>query len=450
MSMNPELGPSLQAFVLRDYRRCTHLVGPLLEKKIALEPAHLLLTSYMRLDHAKDADDYGLAFMAKMDDPWEQAMLGLSIGRANLDRIFDDANTDLRRLQLIYYFGAFQVSHHMHKEARETFRKFLLGTMPPVACMELYLMGIENNYLTSGASGSDLDKPIIELNTRASQLFNEKQHARAEEEAQKAYALAQKTLGELHPAYITSVHNLGVIRHMTGQGIEARPLLEKHAELLRLAAGPEDPAYADSLVTLALNVLKSREMGQLLDLDRVESLLRQALEIQQKALGDQSTEVATTRNLLAQLAEARKMASETLLPPPPPVAEKKTPQGFWAKLFGRQARTEPIRASYGFSADDPILCHQPLGEMEFLNSLRCPSGHRLRGQRVGSMSGKCTAAAGHAPRFPDSDPAESCIVDRYDSVCDGGEYKCTLYFDMYHPNLPPQPAPRGLSRIESA
>jgi hypothetical protein len=450
--MNPELGPSIQAFVLRDYRRCTHLAGALLEKKVALEPAHLLLTSYLRLDHAKDADDYALRYMAALTDPWEQAMVGLTVGRGNLDRIFDDANSDLRRLQLIYYFGAFQVSRHMHKEARETFGKYLLSSMPPISCMELYLMGIENNYLTSGASGSDLDKPVIELNTRASQLFNEKKHAPAEEAAQQAYDLAGRTLGELHPAYLTALHNLGAIRHMTGQCAEARPLLEKHAELLRLAAGPEDPAYAGALVTLALNLLKGRQPGQLLDLDRVESLLRQALEIQQKALGDQHADVASTRDLLAQLAQARQMmaAPRPSPPPPPPAAEKKPAQGFWAKMFGRQPKAEPMRATYGFTAEDPILCHEPLGEMQFLISLRCPNGHRLRGSRAGSLSGKCTAPASHTPRFPGSDPAESCVVDRYDSVCDGGEYKCTLYFDMYHPGLPPQPAPRGLTRVESA
>src|SRR5262249_44863208 len=146
MSIDSDLNPSVQAFLLRDYHRCTHLAGPLLEKKITLEPAHLLLTSYMRLDHTQKADDIGLQIMASLGDPWERAMAGLRIGRGNLDRIFDDARTDKQRLQLIYYVGAYQVSRRMPKEARETFRKFLLSNMPPVACMELYLMGVEHNY----------------------------------------------------------------------------------------------------------------------------------------------------------------------------------------------------------------------------------------------------------------------------------------------------------------
>src|SRR5262249_28454344 len=159
------------------------------------------------------------------------------------------------------YVGAYQVSRRMPKEARETFRKFLLSNMPPVACMELYLMGVEHNYLTTAASGTDLDKPVIELNVQTDRLFQQKKHAQAEAAAKRPNDLPGRTLGELHPAYTPSVHNLGVIRHMTGRCIDARPLLEKHAELLRLAAGPEDPADADALVTLAMNLLKSRQMG---------------------------------------------------------------------------------------------------------------------------------------------------------------------------------------------
>jgi hypothetical protein len=109
---------------------------------------------------------------------------------------------------------------------------------------------------------------------------------------------------------------------------------------------------------------------------------------------------------------------------------------------GSQERT---RSTYGFTAEDPILCHQPVGEMQILNALRCPQGHRLRGDRQGSNRGKCTSPATHQTPFGD-DASESCIVDVYDVKCDGGEYTSVLFFDMYHPSSPPQPTPQGLQR----
>jgi hypothetical protein len=64
------------------------------------------------------------------------------------------------------------------------------------------------------------------------------------------------------------------------------------------------------------------------------------------------------------------------------------------------------------------------------------------------MAGKCTDPKHHATpiQMPGLDPARECIVDCYDLICEGGEYACVLYFDMYHPNPPPQPAPRGLTK----
>jgi hypothetical protein len=107
------------------------------------------------------------------------------------------------------------------------------------------------------------------------------------------------------------------------------------------------------------------------------------------------------------------------------------------------------RETFGVTPTDPILCDQPAGERAYILSLRCPAGHRLGGPRRGSMSGKCPHAAGHVELLvlPGMNPAEQCIVDCYDLRCEGGEYTCALYFDMYHPDPPPQPAPRGLTRV---
>lgn len=108
---------------------------------------------------------------------------------------------------------------------------------------------------------------------------------------------------------------------------------------------------------------------------------------------------------------------------------------------------EAPRETYGTDPADPILCDSPAGERVYIASLRCPHGHRLAGPRLGSMSGKCPHPASHVALFPGEDPAGGCLVDCYELRCESGECVCKLYFDMYHPKPPAQPAPRGLTRV---
>jgi hypothetical protein len=103
-----------------------------------------------------------------------------------------------------------------------------------------------------------------------------------------------------------------------------------------------------------------------------------------------------------------------------------------------QDKPQAVRPTYGFTPDDPILGDEFSGM--FIRSLRCPNGHHLRGHRVGSVEGKCTDRSTHrepmrdlmAARFPGWPPSPD-VIDRYDLTCDGGEYSCSLYFDIYHP-----------------
>ena len=116
---------------------------------------------------------------------------------------------------------------------------------------------------------------------------------------------------------------------------------------------------------------------------------------------------------------------------------------------------EEVRATYGFSPDDPILCNFIEGERQFIASLRCPNGHRLKGPRRGSAFGTCTKPESHTGldtllRHYPADAArgeQTYMVDIYELACEAGEYRCTLYFDMYHPNISRQPPPRGLTRV---
>ncbi len=327
MPIDPELGPAITAFVARDYVRCSHLVGPVLEKNGPnLERAHLLVTCFMREGYKDDADTYGLQYAVQLKDPWEQQLLLLAVGRVNQEKLMgylDKAESVQQRLQFLYHWGAYLVTMRMHREARKNFDTFMLSDMKPDPCLELYLLAVEYNYLNNGSSGTDIDKPVIELNKQVQELCSQNKHLQASEMAQRAYDLAKQTLGKQCPAYINSVNNMGVIQFLTGQYAEAKPLLEEHASLLRVAAGPEDPAYAEALISWG------GACGKLGENEEAKKLFRQALEIQQKFFGENDPKVAETRRVLA--------SYESPAPAVPAPTKKEPPKGFWGKLFGQKS-----------------------------------------------------------------------------------------------------------------
>jgi hypothetical protein len=121
-----------------------------------------------------------------------------------------------------------------------------------------------------------------------------------------------------------------------------------------------------------------------------------------------------------------------------------------SRLFGRGGDPTPVADEFfGYTAQTPILCHEPVGERIYLHGLRCPNGHPFSANRLGSMSGICPNPRSHRDLLPEFSSLPGCIVDKYELECQEGEHTCKLFFDMYHPDAPPQPAPRGLSHATS-
>src|SRR5262245_50573971 len=124
------------------------------------------------------------------------------------------------------------------------------------------------------------------------------------------------------------------------------------------------------------------------------------------------------------------------------------------------ASPEP-QGPFGYSSTNPVLCHGPSGERYYLERLRCPNGHPFHYRRLRSRGGLCPAPEKHlefgdlADGLSDGDrpdpkeplPGLACLVDEYELICAGGEHTCVLYFDMYHPDHPEQPAPDGMSAL---
>ena len=98
-----------------------------------------------------------------------------------------------------------------------------------------------------------------------------------------------------------------------------------------------------------------------------------------------------------------------------------------------------LGADYGFSPLNPIECFQPIGERAVIEKLRCPAGHRFIYRRHQSMA----KDKGTCRNWKDHDN-EARFIDMYKLECTGGEFRCDLYFCMYHPLSGDPPAPSGL------
>jgi len=75
------------------------------------------------------------------------------------------------------------------------------------------------------------------------------------------------------------------------------------------------------------------------------------------------------------------------------------------------------RQDFGHGADNPIPVNGVLGEIKYINRLRCKCGVGLMYHRLGSIS---------------SEKIKSC-VDVYETVCMEGMHWDILYFHFYHP-----------------
>lgn len=118
------------------------------------------------------------------------------------------------------------------------------------------------------------------------------------------------------------------------------------------------------------------------------------------------------------------------------------------KLFGgvksestkHTASGSKVSKSFGVSPDDPIPCHQPIGERAILDKLRCKKHDQpFNYRRTGPVEKSCPGAEEHENQG-------DMPLDKYDLVCKSGECKHELFFCMYHPMSGDPAAPAGLAK----
>jgi tetratricopeptide (TPR) repeat protein len=120
-------------------------------------------------------------------------------------------------------------------------------------------------------------------------------YGEAEPLYRQALEIRQSALGEDHPSYGTSLHNLAGLYESQERYGEAEPLYRQALEIMRSALGEDHPSYATSLGNLAV-LYKSQGRYR-----EAESLYRQSLEIRRSALGEDHPDYATSLGNLATL-----------------------------------------------------------------------------------------------------------------------------------------------------
>jgi tetratricopeptide (TPR) repeat protein/CHAT domain-containing protein len=125
-------------------------------------------------------------------------------------------------------------------------------------------------------------------------LYDEKgNYAKAEPLYRQALEIRKAVLGEKHPEYATSLNNLGFLYNSQGNFAKAEPLYRQALEIRKAVLGEKHPAYATTLNNLA--VLYNSQGNDA----KAEPLYRQALEIRKAVLGEKHPAYATTLNNLA-------------------------------------------------------------------------------------------------------------------------------------------------------
>jgi tetratricopeptide (TPR) repeat protein len=107
--------------------------------------------------------------------------------------------------------------------------------------------------LTGGISvlaAEDLDA----LNRQVVKLYGKGKYKQATVIAEKALALAQRTLGPEHPWTLSSVRDVGVLYDKLGRYAEAEPLYKGALAGREKALGPEHPDTLTSVNNLGISL----------------------------------------------------------------------------------------------------------------------------------------------------------------------------------------------------
>jgi CHAT domain-containing protein/tetratricopeptide (TPR) repeat protein len=148
-------------------------------------------------------------------------------------------------------------------------------------------------------------RELCRLAVRTGLLYQRGQVKEAIPLAIQGLAICKQVLGENHPQYATSLHNLGELYYALGARDRAELLWQQARTISRRSLGEKHPAHADTLHKLAELYLAqlAAARGELTRdaFDKIEPLLHQAATIREEVLGAGHRDFAESLNFLCLL-----------------------------------------------------------------------------------------------------------------------------------------------------
>jgi tetratricopeptide (TPR) repeat protein len=145
----------------------------------------------------------------------------------------------------------------------------------------------------------ELLREARQLNAQAGQLLKQGSFNQAEPLLVKAAALRKEVLGEKHPAYATTLNNLGALYKQRRDYDRAEPLYLQALAIRKAVLGEKHPDYARTLNNLA-TLHQARG-----DYAKAEPLCLEALAIRKEVRGEKDAEYISSLHNLAALYQDR-------------------------------------------------------------------------------------------------------------------------------------------------
>ncbi|MFF7043679.1 CHAT domain-containing protein [Streptomyces massasporeus] len=281
----------LWAFVRRDYPAAAKIAMDILDTRVSLGMAQIFLISMRRMGMSPGNDAIGQPQHETVGDPWESALLDLTLGRREPASVIAEADDVLRRCQALCYVGMHLItSGDMdagHRHLRECLDLEVECMETQIALMETELLGRWSQEVP------EADEEVNRLRAIFHVLRSDGHHEQSIHIADLVLALVVRMHGKFHPESGRSLNDLAMAYAATGDWERAEPLLAHALQLALLFDGVSSEAYA----TVLCNLAQAKDaLGQI---DVAEEMYRGALEAFARAVGTDHPLYATCLGGLA-------------------------------------------------------------------------------------------------------------------------------------------------------
>lgn len=278
------------AFVRRDYPVAARVAMDVLRTGVSLGMVQILAISMRRTGVPLDGDALGRTLRDAVADPWESALLDVTLGLREPATVLAEANGELQRCQALCYVGTHLITTGDLAGGRRHLRECLdLG----VECMESLIASMDTDLLDQWSRAADPDAEVTRLRRAFHALRSGGHHEQSIHIADLVLALVVGRHGAYHPEIGHCLNELAMAHAATGDWARAQPLLADALQMSLLFDGASSAAYATILDNLA-QAEDARGRS-----DVAEEMHREALAAFARAVGADHPSYATCLGNLA-------------------------------------------------------------------------------------------------------------------------------------------------------